>query len=189
MGLYMFQRKALAAAISAASLYGAGCGSAFAEDAATPEIIYVTGSYIGRDQFESASPVSVYQAQDLAESGATSLDEFLYKQPEFGGYSLGTSTNNGNNGAKMVDLRGLGHKRTLVLINGQRQVGSFVGSALDLGAVDLNTIPMAMVERVEVLEDGEWQVSGKGDDGRFRLRLDGVRVSSLEGMPESAAVR
>ncbi len=182
----MFQRKALAAAISAASLYGAGCGSAFAEDAATPEVIYVTGSYIGRDAFESASPVSVYSAENLAESGATSLDEFLIKQPEFSGYALGTSTNNGNNGVKMVDLRGLGHKRTLVLINGQRQVGSFVGSALDLGAVDLNTIPMAMVERVEVLEDGASTTYGSDAIAGvvnviLRKRFEGIEISGNTG--------
>lgn len=87
-------------------------------------------------------------------SSASSLDEFLQDTPEFAGYALGTSANNGNNGVKMVDLRGLGHKRTLILINGRRQVGSFVGGSLDLGAVDLNTIPMGMVERVEVLKDG-----------------------------------
>ena len=182
----MFQRKALAAAISAASLYGVGGGSAFAEDAATPEVIYVTGSYIGRDAFESASPVSVYSAENLAESGATSLDEFLIKQPEFTGYALGTTTNNGNNGVKMVDLRGLGHKRTLVLINGQRQVSSFVGSSLDLGAVDLNTIPMAMVERVEVLEDGASTTYGSDAIAGvvnviLRKRFEGIEFSGNLG--------
>ncbi len=182
----MFQRKALAAAISAASLYGAGCGSAFAEDAATPEVIYITGSYIGRDAFESASPVSVYSAEALAESGATSLDQFLIKQPEFAGYALGTTTNNGNNGVKMVDLRGLGHKRTLVLINGQRQVGSFVGSSLDLGAVDLNTIPMALVERVEVLKDGASTTYGSDAIAGvvnviLRKRFEGIELSGNLG--------
>ena len=44
-------------------------------------------------------------------------------------------------------------------------------------------------KHIEVLEDGARQVSGKGDDGRFTLRLDGARVSSIEGMPEPAAVR
>jgi len=149
----MFQRKALAVAISAASVCGAVAVPVGAEEGVIEEV-YVTGSRIGRDEFQYASPVSVYSAQDLREAGAVSLDEFLLKQPEFNGYALGTTTNNGNNGAKMVDLRGLGHKRTLVLVNGRRQVGGFVGSSLDLGAVDLNTIPMAMVERVEVLKDG-----------------------------------
>ncbi len=128
----------------------------------------------------------MYSAEALAESGATSLDEFLIKQPEFSGYALGTTTNNGNNGVKMVDLRGLGHKRTLVLINGQRQVGSFVGSSLDLGAVDLNTIPMAMVERVEVLEDGASTTYGSDAIAGvvnviLRKRFEGIELSGNLG--------
>lgn len=154
-----FQRNKLALVISAAGAILAGASAVFAQGTqpdtgAGIEEVYVTGSRIARSQFAYSSPVSIYDATDLSESSATSIDEFLMKKPEFNGYALGNGTNNGNNGAKMIDLRGLGHKRTLILVNGRRQVGSFVGGSLDLGAVDLNTIPMAMVERVEVLKDG-----------------------------------
>ena len=121
------------------------------------EEVYVTGSRIARDGFEYASPVDVFTAEDLAASGVKSVDEFLMRIPAFTGAQLGASTNNGNTGtgAKMVDLRGLGNKRTLVLIDGRRQVGSFIGDSSDVGAVDLNGIPMSMIERIEVLKDGE----------------------------------
>jgi iron complex outermembrane receptor protein len=67
------------------------------------------------------------------------------------------STNNGSdNGQKKIDMRGLGFNRTLVLINGRRTIGDAAGD----GAVDLNTIPEAMVQRVEVLTDGASSVYG-----------------------------
>ncbi|CAH0990837.1 Vitamin B12 transporter BtuB [Sinobacterium norvegicum] len=147
---------------------------------ATEEVI-VTGSRISRDEFSSSSPMAVYSAEDLAKSSASSIDEFLMKTPEFTGSSLGNSTNNGNNGGKMVNLRGLGYKRTLVLINGRRQVSSFVGGPDDLGAVDLNTIPMAMVERIEVLKDGASTAYGSDAIAGVvniitRRTFDGVKI-------------
>jgi iron complex outermembrane receptor protein len=168
-----------------AMLATAAATEVFAQETAGVEEVVVTGSRILRNEFESASPVSVYSAQDIRDSSANSLDEFLSRQPEFAG-ALGTTTNNGNNGTKMVDLRGLGYKRTLVLINGRRQVGSFVGSALDLGAVDLNSIPLAMVERVEVLKDGASTVYGSDAIAGvinviLRDRFEGVEFSGSYG--------
>lgn len=116
--------------------------------------IIVTGSLIPRTEFQYSSPISLFDATDLKASGVVSIDEFLKDQPSFTGFQYGVSTNNGNTGLKAVDLRGLGVKRTLVLINGRRQVGSFVGGPSEIGAVDLNTVPMFMLERVEVLKDG-----------------------------------
>lgn len=130
---------------------------AFAGAAAGPvvkEEIFVTGSRIGRNAFDSSSPIDVFTSEDFKVSGATSVDEFLKEIPAFTGFQYGTSTNNGNNGVKMVDLRGCGVKRTLTLINGRRQVGAFVGGPSEVGAVDLNTVPIYMVERIEVLKDG-----------------------------------
>ncbi|MCF8474628.1 MAG: TonB-dependent receptor [Emcibacter sp.] len=125
-----------------------------AKEEATFEEVIVTGSRIARDEFSSASPISTFDATELTKAGVTSVDDFLKDVPAFTGFQLGSTTNNGNNGAKMVDLRGLGIKRTLVLINGRRQVGSFIGGNSDVGAVDMNSIPMALVKRIEVLKDG-----------------------------------
>jgi len=139
---------------------------AFAGAATSPfgpqvkEEIFVTGSRIGRDKYELGSPVDVFTTKDFKESSAVSVDEFLKEIPAFTGFQFGTTTNNGNDGVKQVDLRGLGTKRTLVLINGRRQVGSFAGGPDDLGSVDLNTVPMFMVERIEVLKDGASTIYG-----------------------------
>ena len=147
-------------AVSVAGAIGAmtfgALPAAAQEERLVLEEVYVTGSRIARDGFEYASPVDVFTAEDLAASGVKSVDEFLMRIPAFTGAQLGASTNNGNTGtgAKMVDLRGLGNKRTLVLIDGRRQVGSFIGDSSDVGAVDLNGIPMSMIERIEVLKDG-----------------------------------
>ena len=113
------------------------------------EEFVVTGSRIAREEFSSTAPIAVFDDQEFMNSGVVTIDEFLKEIPSFTGFQYGVSTNNGNiGGLKAVDLRGLGAKRTLVLINGRRQVSS------SINAVDLNTIPHAMIERVEVLKDG-----------------------------------
>ena len=124
------------------------------------EEIVVTGSRIAKDEFSSPAPISVFSAEDFMNSGVVSVDEFLKDIPAFTGFQFGTSTNNGNIGTKSVDLRGLGNKRTLILVNGRRQVGSFIGGQGDVGAVDLNTIPNGMIERIEVLKDGASTIYG-----------------------------
>lgn len=129
-------------------------------DTGVLEEIVVTGSRIARDTFSSTAPISVFDSGELIRSGVVSVDEFLKEVPAFTGFQYGVSTNHGNIGLKAVSLRGLGPKRTLVLINGRRQVGSFIGGSSDVGAVDLNTIPHAMIGRVEVLKDGASTIYG-----------------------------
>jgi iron complex outermembrane receptor protein len=124
------------------------------------EEIIVTGSRIAKDEFSSAAPIAVFDEQEFINSGVVSVDEFLKDVPAFTGFQYGTTTNNGNIGIKAVDLRGLEVKRTLVLINGRRMVGSFIGGNGDVGAVDLNSIPNAMIKRVEVLKDGASTIYG-----------------------------
>lgn len=124
------------------------------------EEIVVTGSRIARGEFSPIAPIAVFGERELIHSGVVTLDEFLKEVPSFTGYQHGVSTNNGNIGLKAVSLRGLGAKRTLVLINGRRQVGSFIGGSGDVGAVDLNAIPHALIERVEVLKDGASTIYG-----------------------------
>ncbi|ROS01478.1 iron complex outermembrane receptor protein [Sinobacterium caligoides] len=180
--------RAVKLALSSAFITGATLPMHMAnaqEEQAIEEVV-ITGSRISRDEFSSSSPMAVYDANDLANSNASSIDEFLMKTPEFTGSNLGGSTNNGGSGGKMVNLRGLGYKRTLILINGRRQVSSFVGGASDLGAVDLNTIPMGMVERVEVLKDGASTAYGSDAIAGvvniiLRKRFDGVKLTGGSG--------
>lgn len=112
--------------------------------------IIITGSRIKRADIEGANPVTVVERDTLELSTANNLGEFLQTLPSSSGSPLGTKTNNGGNGAVTVDLRGMGAARTLTLVNGRRVV--------DGG--DLQTIPLTMVERVEVLKDGASAVYG-----------------------------
>ena len=141
-------------AVMASTAFGGAAISADDDDLV--EEVVVTGSRIARTEFTSASAISTFSAADLTNAGVTGVDEFLKDIPAFTGFQLGTTTNNGGDGAKKVDMRGLGFNRTLVLINGRRQVGD----TLTDGAVDLNTIPMGMVKRIEVLKDGASTIYG-----------------------------
>lgn len=121
--------------------------------------IIVTGSRIARSDFTAESPVTVVTAEQLTNSGQVGLGEVLRQQlasTPSGGFNQ--SSNLSGAGAQSVDLRGLGSDRTLNLINGRR-VANFA-DALQNEAADLGFIPMAMVERVEILRDGASAVYG-----------------------------
>ena len=120
-----------------------------AEEGAVEEVI-VTGSRIRRADIDSASPVTVLARSDIEASGLTDVGNILQRMPSMSGSPIGTTTNNGGNGAVLVDLRGMGVNRTVTLINGQRVV--------DGG--DYQTIPSTMIERVEILKDGASAIYG-----------------------------
>src|ERR1700674_2415269 len=122
------------------------------------EEIVVTGSRIRRKDLTTPAPVAVLSKEQIQSSGKVSLGDFLQSLPEQGN-ALNTNVNNGGSGASRVDLRGLGNQRTLVLLNGRRMVGTGTGAVTGSG-VDLNTIPIAVVERIEVLKDGASSVYG-----------------------------
>ncbi|MCL1137464.1 TonB-dependent receptor [Shewanella pneumatophori] len=131
---------------------------ALAEEAgADVERIAVTGSRIQRQDMETASPVTVIGAEEIRAEGFTTVDELLQAQTSMGGKAVGSSTNNGADGVAQVDLRGMGSQRTLVLLNGRRMVNSGSGAN---SSVDLNSIPVAMIARVEILKDGASAVYG-----------------------------
>ncbi|MEZ9367298.1 TonB-dependent receptor [Shewanella sp. 10N.286.51.B2] len=121
------------------------------------ERIAVTGSRIKRTDMESASPLTVIDASAIIASGATSIDDVLQKMTSSGGAMTNAAVNNGSGGNARVNLRGLGSNRTLVLVNGRRMIASGTGAA---SSVDLNTIPVSMIQRVEVLKDGASAVYG-----------------------------
>ena len=146
------------ALIAAASSTALTTTSIAAEDGAdNVERIAVTGSRIKRADMETASPVSTIDASTIAASGATSIDDILQKMTAAGGAMTNSGINNGSGGNSRINLRGLGSNRTLVLVNGRRMIASGTGAA---STVDLNTIPVSMIERVEVLKDGASAVYG-----------------------------
>lgn len=159
----MIKRTKVASAINLAVVSSIAAGtfvvsSAFAvEEMAKVERIEVTGSRIQRQDMETASPVTVIDAAAIKAEGFTSVDQMLQVQTSMAGAAVGSSTNNGAGGTAQVDLRGMGAKRTLVLLNGRRMVNSGTGAD---SAVDLNSIPVAMIARVEILKDGASAVYG-----------------------------
>ncbi len=148
------QLALLAAPIAVA---GFSAAAAVPEEVAKVERIAVTGSRIQRQDMETASPITVIDAAAIRVEGFTSVDQLLQAQTSMAGAASGSTTNNGADGAAQVELRGMGSMRTLVLLNGRRMVNS--GSGAD-SAVDLNSIPVAMIARVEILKDGASAVYG-----------------------------
>jgi len=120
------------------------------------EEIVVTGSRIRRKDLATPAPVSVINRSEIAASGRVSIGDLLQTLPEQGN-AINTQVNNGGSGATRVSLRGLGSARTLVLVNGRRFVPGGTGAD---ASVDLNSIPTAAIERIEVLKDGASAVYG-----------------------------
>ena len=113
--------------------------------------IEITGSLIRRIEGETSLPVVTIRAEELVRSGVTNAEQavkFITQQQ--GGTVTSGSVSGTNGAAAYADLRSLGAGRTLVLINGKRMVSNPFASA----AVDLNSIPMAAIERIETLPDG-----------------------------------
>ena len=115
--------------------------------------IEVTGTRIKRTDVETAQPVTIITAQQIRQSGLTTIGDVLQNLTQSGA-ALNTLFNNGGNGATTIDLRYLGSTRVLVLVNGRRWTPQ-----LD-GAVDLNTIPVSVIDHVEILQDGASAVYG-----------------------------
>ncbi|WP_240486456.1 TonB-dependent receptor domain-containing protein [Hyalangium minutum] len=120
------------------------------------EEIVVTGSRIPRKELTTAAPVTVLDKAQLEKTGKTSIGEILQSLPEQSN-AINTQYNNGGDGATRVNLRGLGTGRTLVLLNGRRHVAGGTGAD---ATVDLNSIPTAAIQRIEILKDGGSAVYG-----------------------------
>jgi len=122
--------------------------AADANSAADNEEIVVTGTLIRNPNLESSSPVSVIGENELILRNVNNVEEILRDLP--GSVpGIGSQVNNGNGGYSTVDLRGLGFQRNLVLLDGDRLV-----PADQTGAVDLNNVPVALIERTDVLTGG-----------------------------------
>ena len=140
-------------------LVGAVATPAFAQKDAEKEnmeeldSVVVTGSRIKRTDAETAQPVTVLSRADIEKTGLTSVGDIVQRIAE-AGPSINTQFNNGGDGSTTIDLRNLGAARTLVLLNGHRWVTGLGG------AVDLNTIPTAIIESIEILKDGASTVYG-----------------------------
>lgn len=134
--------------------------AAWAQDAEEEETIVVTGSRISQPEFELSSPVASADAETIQRSGITNITEFVQDMPallnSFDSYDSADTENGGTQGLNLLNLRNLGTARTLVLVDGRRHVAGNEGSA----AVDVNSIPIDLIERVEVLTGGASAVYG-----------------------------
>lgn len=132
---------------------GLGAGTTFAQDdqdAKELEAIEVTGSRIRRADMETASPVQVIEAAAIERTGAINLGDVIQEVPSIAGAATNASVNNGGgDGRATVSLRGLGEVRTLLLLNGHR-----------VNYDDLNSIPIHLVDRIEILKDGASAIYG-----------------------------
>lgn len=128
--------------------------------AADEGTIVVTGSRIRQPNLESANPIAVVTGAEIFETGGISVGDLLNELPQLRStFSQQNSTRFlGTRGLNLLDLRGLGTQRTLVLQNGRRHVGSDV---LSNGvSVDTNTIPSDLVERIDIVTGGASAVYG-----------------------------
>jgi len=150
--------SAIAVALVAGNVYAQ---NAMPEDSSsnvttTLDRLQVTGSRIKRAEFEGALPVTVIDRAQIETSGDVSVADFLRSTPmnSFGSFQSTSGSSAG--GFSGISMRGLGTARTLVLINGRRApTAPMVGNSQDL-----NSIPMAAVERIEVLSDGASAIYG-----------------------------
>lgn len=169
-------------------------GSLPAEDAAVSadgsevtNSIIVTGSRIARPDLESASPVTVVGAEQIALTGTQTIETLLNDLPQVIPGNTRVSNNAGGENFSTLDLRGLGPQRTLILLNGERLPPSSA-----TGVVDISQIPVGLIQRVDVVTGGTSAVYGSDAIGgvvNFILREDfeGVEFTGQTGISESGA--
>jgi outer membrane receptor protein involved in Fe transport len=173
-------RRAVRHTLLISALAGTSTLPAYAQDAEIEQIV-VTGSRIKMANLEGTSPVTQVTSADIQTQGVTRVEDLINQLPQaFAAQNANVS--NGSTGTATVDLRGLGSARTLVLVDGRRlPYGGVTNSA-----ADLNQIPAAMVERVEVLTGGASAVYGSDAIGgvvNFIMKKDfeGVQFDAQYG--------
>ena len=173
------------AALDAVQTETAGQPAETADDAV--EGVVVTGSRIPRPNLEQPTPVATVTEELIENSGTSNLGDIVAELPALN--SNGTVRANADSfgdtgGLNFPDLRGLGVSRTLTLVNGKRHVAGYPGTQ----AVDLNSIPTALVERVEVITGGASAVYGSDAvSGVINIILkddfEGIEIGAQAGAP------
>src|SRR6478735_6608419 len=170
-----------------------------AKPSTTLERVEVTGSRIKQTEKVTSQPVAIITRAQIDQSGATSIGEFL-QDLSSSGKALNAKFNSSGNfgypadgggigaGSAQVDLRSLGSKRVLVLVDGIRWVNVSSASGVS-GAADLNTIPISIIDRIEVLEDGASSIYGSDAIAGVvniitRKTFEGVGVNAYRGENE-----
>lgn len=161
----------------------------------TIEEVVVTGSLISRSGYEAPTPVSALGEEAFSQMPVTQIGELVERLPVFQGSQ--NSRNNvavsdGTSGTNLLDLRGLGANRTLILLDGKRVVGASIGGTRG-GAVDVSNLPSGLVNRVEVITGGASATYGADalsgvvnfmldkEYTGFKARLQGSRTTHGDG--------
>jgi iron complex outermembrane receptor protein len=159
-----------------------------APDTAPVQRIEVTGSMIKRINAESAEAITIITADSLKDKGITSVEQALQMVTANNpGVTTATNVATYNGGASLASLRGLGATKTLVLLDGQRMANNV---ALGAG-VDLNTIPFAAIDHIEILQEGASSLYGSDAIAGVinfitKKNLDGGEVNINYARPQSA---
>ena len=138
-----------------------GSAPLFAQQQQQLDRVEVTGSLIKRIDAETAAPLQIITREDIQNSGRTTLQEVLRSVTADSTGSIPTSFTNGfASGSAAVSLRGLGVNSTLVLLNGRRMTTYGLADDGTRNFVDLNTLPLEAVDRIEVLKEGASAIYG-----------------------------
>jgi iron complex outermembrane receptor protein len=188
-------RGALVACCAVTPVFAQEAQPAAAEPQAVTEVV-VTGSRIQQSVAQSTQPLSIISAEAIEKTGVATIGDLL-QQLTTGGAALNTKFNSSGNfgyppdgggigaGSEQVDLRNLDAKRTLVLVDGLRWVNESSASGVS-GSADLSTIPISIVDRIEVLEDGASSIYGSDAIAGVvniitKKKFDGVQITGYEG--------
>ncbi len=165
----LLKRTRLSRSLALAATSGLFAASALAQQATTTppaqqlEKVEVTGSSIKRIDAETALPVQVISREQIQRSGATTVEQLLQTvaaMTSSQGLTSASASGATTGGISAISLRGLSPLRTLVLLNGRRIAPYGIGFSNDSVSVDVNSIPLSAIERVEVLKDGASAVYG-----------------------------
>ena len=137
-------------------------GAAHAQATQSLERVEITGSNIKRSDTETASPVQVISKQELDQAGKGTVAQFLQTLTADGQGSVPFTYGRGFSGATSagISLRGLGANATLVLLNGRRLTTAVLADDAQRNYVDLNQIPLEMVDHIDVVKDGASAIYG-----------------------------
>ncbi len=152
---------AVANVFGTAIIFALGSSGALAQEKV--ERVEITGSLIKRIQGEGPAPVETYTRQDIERTKATNVNELLRAIPSIDIYDQGELASNSpaGSGTAIVRMRGLADSNVLVLLNGRRlPINALYDSSGAGAAVDINMIPIAAIERIEILKDGGSAIYG-----------------------------
>lgn len=159
------KRSALAVSLALLGMSSVPVAHAQQSDQSATDVerIAVTGSRIKRTDMEGPSPIQSIDASMIEGMGYENLQQLLERMPSTGAGTFSTRGNSQDstaNGAAAVSLRGMGPDATLVLINGRRVAISAFAESITNSFVDINSIPVSAIERIDILKDGASAIYG-----------------------------